>query len=91
MLRHERPVQEGQREVETLRSLLSSKRRDWVDTRRAPPAPPAPLEAGASQADVDKALLALPEGMRNQTTVVKWKPDFTYDTLRKGYQRSGLL
>src|SRR5262245_4943232 len=64
--------------------------------RGAPPAPPAPLEAGASQADVDKALLALPEGLRNQTTVIKWKADFTYDTLRKGtnglvcYDRSGL-
>jgi len=52
--------------------------------RGEPPPPPAPLEAGASQADVDKALLALPEGLRTQTTVVKWKPDFTYDTLRKG-------
>ena len=64
--------------------------------RGAPPAPPAPLEAGASQADVDKALLALPEGMRNQTTVIKWKSNFTYDTLRKGtnglvcYDRSGM-
>jgi hypothetical protein len=64
--------------------------------RGAPPAPAAPLEAGAQQADVDKALLALPEGMRNQTTVIKWKPDFTYDTLRKGtnglvcYDRSGM-
>jgi len=63
--------------------------------RGAPPPPPAPLEAGASQADVDKALLALPEGLRTQTTVVKWKPDFTYDTLKKGtsrlvcYDRSG--
>jgi len=64
--------------------------------RGAPPTPPAPLEAGASQADVDKALLALPEGPRNQTTVIKWKADFTYDTLRKGtnglvcYDRSGM-
>jgi hypothetical protein len=49
--------------------------------RGAPPAPP--LEAGASQVDVDKALIALPEGLRNQTTVIKWKADFTYDTLRK--------
>jgi hypothetical protein len=62
----------------------------------APPSPPAPLEAGAPQADVDKALLALPEGLRNQTTVIKWKSDFTYDTLRKGtnglvcYDRSGM-
>jgi hypothetical protein len=62
--------------------------------RGAPP-PPAPLEPGASQADVDKALLALPENLRNQAMVIKWKPDFTYDTLRKGanglvcYDRSG--
>jgi hypothetical protein len=62
--------------------------------RGAPP-PPAPLEAGASQADVDKAVLALPESLRNQAMVIKWKPDFTYDTLRKGtnglvcYDRSG--
>ena len=51
---------------------------------RGAPAPPAPLEPGASQADVDKAVLALPENLRNQTMVIKWKPDFTYDTLRKG-------
>lgn len=64
--------------------------------RGAPPPPPAPLEAGASQTDVDKALLGLPEGLRNQATVIKWKSDFTYDTLRKGgnglvcYDRSGM-
>lgn len=57
--------------------------------------PPPPLEAGASQADVDKALIAAPRGQRDQATVIKWKPDFTYDTLRKGtnrlvcYDRSG--
>jgi hypothetical protein len=62
---------------------------------RAAPPPPAALEAGASQADVDKAVLAIPENLRNQAMVVKWKPDFTYDTLRKGanglvcYDRSG--
>ena len=61
----------------------------------APPQPPAPLEPGASQADVDKALLPLPAALRDQATVVKWKPDFTYGTLRKGtnglvcYDRSG--
>jgi hypothetical protein len=64
--------------------------------RGAPPAPPAPLEPGASQAEVDKALSALPEGLRGQTMVIKWKSDFTYDTLRKGtnglvcYDRSGM-
>jgi hypothetical protein len=60
--------------------------------RGAPPPPP-----GASQADVDRALLAAPPNpnLRNQATVIKWKPDFTYDTLRKGtnrlvcYDRSG--
>jgi hypothetical protein len=64
--------------------------------RGAPPAPPAPLEPGASQAEVDKPLGALPEGLRSQATVIKWKSDFTYDTLRKGtnglvcYDRSGM-
>ncbi|MDH4063440.1 MAG: hypothetical protein OEW19_03505 [Acidobacteriota bacterium] len=58
-------------------------------------APPPPLEPGASQADVDKALIAAPGSQRNQATVIKWKPDYTYDTLRKGtnrlvcYDRSG--
>jgi len=69
----------------------------WAQGRRgaAPPAPPAPLEPGASQADVDKALIAAPAAMRNQAMVIKWKPDFTYTTLRKGtnglvcYDRSG--
>ncbi len=57
--------------------------------------PPSPLEPGASQADVDKALIAAPAALRDQATVVKWKRDFTYDTLRKGtnglvcYDRSG--
>lgn len=61
----------------------------------APPPPPPPLQPGASQADVDKALLAAPAQLRDQATVIKWKPDFTYDTLRKGtnrlvcYDRSG--
>jgi hypothetical protein len=62
--------------------------------RGVPPAA-GPLEPGASQVDVDKALLALPERLRNEAMVIKWKPDFTYDTLRKGtngvvcYDRSG--
>jgi hypothetical protein len=57
--------------------------------------PPPPLEPGASQADVDKALIAAPASQKDQATVIKWKPDFTYDTLRKGrnrlvcYDRSG--
>jgi hypothetical protein len=58
-------------------------------------APPPALEPGASQAEVDKALIAAPANQKNQATVVKWKKDFTYDTLRKGtnrlvcYDRSG--
>lgn len=58
-------------------------------------APPPPLEPGASQADVDVALLAAPANLRDQATVIRWKPDFSYDTLRKGtnrlvcYNRSG--
>jgi hypothetical protein len=62
---------------------------------RGPAAPPPPLEPGASQADVDKALLAAPANLKDQATIIKWKPDFTYTTLRKGtnrmvcYDRSG--
>jgi hypothetical protein len=54
---------------------------------RGPAAPPPPLEPGASQADVDTALLAAPAQLKDQATVVKWKPDFTYTTLRKGTNR----
>ena len=63
--------------------------------RGAPPPPPPPLEPGAAQADVDKALFAAPAPLKDQATVIKWKADFTYDTLRKGtnrlvcYDRSG--
>ena len=65
--------------------------------RGGPPPPPPPLEPGASQADVDKALLAMPNNpnLKNQATVIKWAPDHTYTTLRKGtnnmvcYDRSG--
>jgi hypothetical protein len=36
------------------------------------------------QAAIDKALLAAPAQLKAGATVVKWKPDYTYDTLRKG-------
>jgi hypothetical protein len=36
---------------------------------------------------IEKALLALPQNMRATATVIKWKKDFTYDTLRKGTSR----
>ena len=47
------------------------------------------------QAAIDKALLAAPGNLKAGATVIKWKPDFTYDTLKKGanrlvcYDRSG--
>jgi len=62
---------------------------------RGAPAPPPPLEPGASQADVDAALVAAPGNLKDQATVIKWKPDQTYTTLRNGtnrlvcYDRSG--
>jgi hypothetical protein len=58
-------------------------------------APPPPLEPGASQADVDKALLPAPANQRDQATVIKWRPDHSYTALRKGtnhlvcFDRSG--
>jgi hypothetical protein len=39
------------------------------------------------QADIDKALIAAPPNLREGATVIKWKADFTYDTLRKGTNR----
>ena len=64
---------------------------------RGAPAPALPLEPGASQADVDKAVLAAPAQLRNAAMVIKWNPsDWTYTTLRKGtngivcYDRSGM-
>lgn len=67
------------------------------DGRRGAPPPPPPLQPGASQADVDKALTAAPPTLRDQATVIKWKPaDWTYDTLRQGtgqlvcFDKSGL-
>ena len=47
------------------------------------------------QAAIDKALLPAPRNMKDGATVIKWKSDFTYDTLRKGtnkmvcYDRTG--
>ena len=65
--------------------------------RRGAPPPPPPLEPGASQADVDKAVLAIAPQLRAQATVIKWNPaDWTYATLRKGnsqlvcFDKSGL-
>ncbi len=44
---------------------------------------------------IEKALLAAPRQMKEAATVIKWKPDFTYETLKTGtnrlvcYDRSG--
>jgi hypothetical protein len=43
--------------------------------------------AQAPASDIDKALLAAPAQLREGATVVRWKPDFSYDTLRKGTNR----
>jgi hypothetical protein len=36
---------------------------------------------------IERALAAAPRAMQEGATVIKWKPDFTYDTLRKGTNR----
>ena len=44
---------------------------------------------------INRALAAAPPQMKDGATVIKWKPDYTYETLRKGtnrlvcYDRSG--
>ena len=43
--------------------------------------------AQSPDAAVETALLAAPASLRDGATVIKWKPDFTYDTLRKGTNR----
>jgi hypothetical protein len=49
----------------------------------------------AQSPDIDTPLLAAPANLREGAAVIKWKPDFTYDTLKKGtnrlvcYDRSG--
>jgi hypothetical protein len=37
--------------------------------------------------EIEKALSAAPAQMKDGATVIKWKSDFTYDTLRKGTNR----
>ena len=41
-------------------------------------------------ADIDKALMAAPGNLKDGATVIKWKPDGTYDTLRKGMNHLAL-
>jgi hypothetical protein len=48
------------------------------------------------QAAIDKALMAAPANLKAAATVIKWKADYTYDTLKQGtnnlvcYDESGL-
>lgn len=52
--------------------------------------------AQAPNEAIDKPLLAAPANLRAGAKVIKWKPDFTYDTLKEGtnrmvcYDQSGL-
>ena len=39
------------------------------------------------QTAIDKALLAAPGNLKSGATVIRWKSDFTYDTLKKGTSR----
>ena len=39
------------------------------------------------QAYIDKVLLAAPANLKAAATVIKWKPDYTYETVRKGTNR----
>jgi hypothetical protein len=49
----------------------------------------------AQSESIQRALAAAPRNMRDGATVVAWKPDFTYETIKKGtnrlvcYDRSG--
>src|SRR5260221_12555788 len=44
---------------------------------------------------IERALAAAPRQMKEAATVIKWKPDYTYETVKKGtnrlvcYDRSG--
>jgi len=54
------------------------------------------VSAFAQSPEVDKALMAAPGNLKAGATVIKWKSDFSYDTLKKGtnklvcYDKSGL-
>jgi hypothetical protein len=48
------------------------------------------MSAGAlaqSSSEIETAVLAAPANLRDGAMVVKWKPDYTYDVLRKGTNR----
>jgi hypothetical protein len=50
---------------------------------------PATQDAAAQPDSIALPLLALPAGLRADAGVVKWKPDFTYDTLKES--KNGLV
>ena len=43
--------------------------------------------AQSEDATIERALAAAPRQMRDGATVIKWKPDFTYETVKKGTNR----
>src|ERR1700736_2884189 len=53
------------------------------------------VSAGAFAQAPSDATAAAPANLREGATIIKWKPDFTYDTVKKGtnrlvcYDRSG--
>src|SRR5579862_4978105 len=55
----------------------------------------ASVSAQTKDESIDRALAAAPQQMREGATVIKWKADYTYETLKKGtnhlvcYDRSG--
>jgi hypothetical protein len=52
-------------------------------------------QGGSDAETIERALAAAPRQMREGATVVRWKPDYTYDVIKKGtnrlvcYDRSG--
>jgi len=44
-------------------------------------------QAAQTPPEIEKALLPAPPQMKEGATVIKWKSDFTYDTLKKGTNR----
>jgi hypothetical protein len=73
--------------VLTVLAALALSTSALAQARGQAPPPPA-LEPGASQEEVDKAVLAAPANLRAQATVIKWNPkDWSYATLRKGTNR----
>lgn len=62
---------------------------------QTPAAAPAPASPPMMADVIERALAAAPRQMKDAATVIKWNPDFTYETLRPGtnrlvcYDRSG--